>query len=207
MQRKYGSGDNPRTNKLWTFARKNGFSLLMGGFIVLMLVSPDATAWVLQKLMITGVFNAKMEEKATGVADASFIDFDFETDNGDIQNTSSLRGKVVFINFWASWCPPCRAEFPSIEALYSRFGNDSTVFFLMINEDDNPAAAKAYLEKEGFSVPLYKTTYTVPGKIYTGTLPTTVVLDKRGKVRFRHEGFANYASEKFIRQVEELIRE
>jgi len=118
-----------------------------------------------------------------------------------------LRGKVVFINFWASWCPPCRAEFPSIETLYTRFKNHPDIFFLMINKDSDPSAAHNYLEKEKYSVPFYQTNDNVPGEVYSGSLPTTVVLDKAGKIRFHHEGFANYGTGQFVKQIEELIKE
>lgn len=181
--------------------------MLMGAFIVLMLVSPDAKAWVLRQLMTTGIFNAKIDEKNASVTDRRVIDFEFTDDQGNVHHTASLRGKVVFINFWASWCPPCRAEFPSIQALYSRFKDNPGIFFLMINEDNDLAAAKTYLEKENLSVPFFKARHPVPGEIYTGTLPTTVVLDKNGQARFRHEGFASYQSEKFIKQIEELMLE
>lgn len=114
---------------------------------------------------------------------------------------------MVFINFWASWCPPCRAEFPSIEILYSKFKDNPEVFFLTVNEDSDLSTAKAYLNKEKFSVPLFITNGNVPIEIYSGSLPTTVVLDKTGKIRYNETGFANYASGKFVKQMEELIKE
>ncbi|WPQ63075.1 TlpA disulfide reductase family protein [Chitinophaga sancti] len=194
-------------NKFGQFIRRNVFSILMGIFIVVILVSPDAKSWVLRQLMATGVFNARIEEKGYDATTQAVTDFDFEDGKGTVQNTASLRGKVVFINFWASWCPPCRAEFPSIETLYSTFRNNPNIFFLTVNEDDELSAADAYLKKENFTVPFYKTKGIVPGSIYTGTLPTTIVLDKNGTIRFRHEGFANYGAEKFIKQIEDLIKE
>lgn len=201
------SKEKSSANKFWQFLRKNGFSVLMGIAIVLMLVSPDVKSFVLRQLMRTGLFNASIEDKRSATSDLSAVDFDFTDHNGNVQNTSSLRGKVVFINFWASWCPPCRAEFPSIEKLYSKFKNNPNVFFLMINEDSDPAAADGYLQKEKYSVPFYKSRGNVPSEIYTGALPTTIVLDKKGKVRFKHEGFADYGTEKFVKQIEELIKE
>jgi thiol-disulfide isomerase/thioredoxin len=205
--KEFSKKDTLSVNKFRQFIRKNGFSIFMGIGVVVLLVSPDAKSWLLRQLMITGIFNANMHKESFNEASQSAIDFNFEDGKGNIQNTSSLRGKVVFINFWASWCPPCRAELPSIETLYSKFENNANVFFLIINEDNEPLVAKEYLKKEKFSVPFYRTKSRVPATIYTGTLPTTVVLDKTGKIRYRNEGFANYASEKFIQQIEKLIRE
>lgn len=194
-------------NKYWQFIKKNGLSILMGLAIVILLINPNAKSWVLRQSMRSGLFNASIDAKETGIPQQPAIDFDFKSSNGPIQNTESLRGKVVFINFWASWCPPCRAEFPAIQALYSQFKDDPRIFFLMINEDNDLSAAYRYLEKEKYTLPLYKAKGKVPDQIYTGTLPTTIVLDKEGKIRLRHEGIANYGSKKFLGQIGTLIKE
>lgn len=195
-------------NKIWHFIKKHGVSLLMAIALITMLVNPDAKSWVIQKMMLTGIFNATIDEKMTEATPVSNVDFAFTDAEGTLQNTASLRGKVVFINFWASWCGPCRAEFPSIQTLYSKFENDPNVVFLMVNPDlEDVEKAKAYLAKERFTMPFYQPASAVPDAIYTGTLPTTVVLDKKGAVRFQHEGFANYASEKFIKQLKDLLAE
>lgn len=205
MKNKEISKEKPPSNQLWQYVRKNGFTILMVIFIGVLFVSPDAKSFVLRQLMATGLFNASIDKKGTDISSAN--DFDFADGKGNIQNTSSLRGKVVFINFWASWCPPCRAEFPSIETLYTQFKDNPDMFFLTINEDSDLAKGRAYLDKENFSVPLYTANGNVPREIYSGALPTTIVLDKDGKIRFHHTGFANYASGKFVRQIEELLNE
>ena len=199
------SNEKPSGNKYWQFVKKNGFTILMVVFIGAMLFSPDAKSFVLRQLVSTGLFNPNMDKKSEDIA--SVNDFDFADENGNIRNTSSLRGKVVFINFWASWCPPCRAEFPSIETLYSQFKDNPDVFFLTVNEDSDPSKGRAYLDNENFSVPMYQSISNVSSEVYSGTLPTTLVLDKEGVIRYHHTGIANYASGKFIRQMEELIDE
>lgn len=204
---RHASTQGKRGHKLWGFIRKNAFTIVMGLFVVLMIASPDAKSWVLRQLMLTGVFNANIEENDAAATDASALNFDFKDVDGVIRNTSSLRGKVVFINFWASWCPPCRAEFPSIEKLYKAFEANPDIFFLMINEDSDLSAAHDYLKKGEYSIPFYRINGGVPREIYTGTLPTTVVLDKTGKMRLQHEGFANYGSAKFMKELEELTNE
>jgi thiol-disulfide isomerase/thioredoxin len=199
-----GQSINKKNRK--RFIRKHGFSILMGLIIVTLFVSPEAKSWTIRQLMRTGLYNVNIEKDMTMLPQME-TGFDFEDEKGNIQNTSSLKGKVVFINFWASWCPPCRAEFPSIETLYSKFKNDNNILFLMINEDDDRAAGRDYLQNKGYITPMFKTRSVVPANIYNGTLPTTLVLDKKGKVVFRHEGFANYASEDFISQLNTLIKE
>ena len=194
-------------NKSLKFLQKNGFPVLMGIVIMIMLVSPDAKSWTLRQLMRTGFFNAKIEKIDANVSTGTSIHFDFADGKDNVQNTASLKGKVVFINFWASWCPPCRAEFPSIEKLYLKYKDNPDFFFLGINKDNNLSAGKEYLRRESYSIPIFKSAANIPAEIYTGTLPTTIVLDKNGKIRLRHEGFANYSSKKFLKQIEELINE
>tara|TARA_R110000868_G_scaffold296012_1_gene556255 strand:- start:2006 stop:2629 length:624 start_codon:yes stop_codon:yes gene_type:complete len=206
MNNKEVSKKKPPASK-WQYIKKNAFTIVMVIIVGIMFFSPDAKSFVLRQLMATGLFNASMDKKDTANASQAKMDFDFTDEKGNVQNTASLRGKVVFINFWASWCPPCRAEFPSIETLYSKFKNNPDIFFLPLNEDSELSLGKEYLDKERYSLPIYKTSGNIPGEIFSGALPTTVVLDKNGKVRFHHTGFANYASGQFVKQIEELIKE
>ncbi|MBK1442268.1 TlpA family protein disulfide reductase [Parapedobacter sp. ISTM3] len=207
LNNKEVSKEQSSTNKFWQYLKKNGFTILMVIVVGAMLASPDAKSFVLRQLMATGLFNASIDKNDAGTSPQANTDFDFANEKGNVQNTASFRGKVVFINFWASWCPPCRAEFPSIETLYTKLKDNPNIFFLTINEDSDLATGKAYLDKEKFSVPMYQSNGNVPAEVYSGALPTTVVLDKSGKVRFHHTGFANYASDKFVKQIEELINE
>lgn len=194
-------------NNMWKYIKQNLTTILLGLFVVLMIVSPGVKSWGLQQLMRTGLFNAKIESKISDAASSQPTGFDFANINGVSQNTSTLRGKVVFVNFWASWCPPCRAELPSVQALYDKFKNNPDIFFLTISEDDDLSVAGQFLEKQHFSIPLYKTISGVPNQLYTGTLPTTIILDKQGNIRYQHEGFANYSSNKFLKEMEALVKE
>ena len=208
----FNESEDPNTTqqakKLWPYLKKNGISILMIIAVGAMLTSPDAKSFVLTQIMKTGLFNANISDKdVEKIASAATRDFTFYDDNGTKQNTSSLRGKVVFINFWASWCPPCRAEFPSIESLYLKHKDNPDVFFLTINQDSDLATAKEYLSKEKYSLPLYTVNAGLPKEIFSGSLPTTVVLDKKGKIRFHHTRVANYNSAKFEQQIKALTQE
>ena len=119
--------------------------------------------------------------------------------------TSDLKGKVVFINFWASWCPPCRAEMPSLDLLYKKLKDDNRFVFLFMNEDEDRNKAIRYLEKNNFKIPLYYRSGQISGEIFGGTLLTTVVINKEEEVVLKHEGMAEYNTEKFIRELKELL--
>src|SRR6185437_7017191 len=151
----------------------------------------DAKSWVLRQVISTGVLNTSIKKEAP-IKQQAGTDFSFSSHDGNINNISMLRGKVVFINFWASWCPPCRAEMPSINDLYKKLQSDTNFVFLSINEDDDKSKANAYLENNDFSFPIFYASGNVPGEIFAGTLPTTIVLSKQGRIVLKHEGSAGY---------------
>lgn len=205
------------------FTRRLRRNLLNIGLIVVtvvLLFSPDAKTWVLQKLMLTGLFNARIahvtEPALSGSGNESdgsendASDFTFQREKGQKIQLSELRGKVVFINLWATWCPPCRAELPSIAKLYHHFKDNPDVFFLLLNEDNtqvyNSGKVQTFLKKNGYSLPVYRLMSKRP-TFYKGTLPTTVVLDKQGRIRFKKEGASNFSGDTFIKDIAALIRQ
>ena len=192
--------------KLGNYFKKNfSFALLMV-FLVLMIFSPGAKSFVLKGLMLTGLFNAKIEPPKEKPKEKSNPEFTFIDEKGTRQSLSALKGKVVFINFWASWCPPCRAELPSIEKLYAEFKSSPDLYFLLVNEDNDPEAARSFIKKENYGLPLLNRAEGA-GSIFCAVLPTTVILDKHGQVRYRHEGLANFDTKGFKRQLQDLINE
>ncbi|HEU4903091.1 MAG TPA: TlpA disulfide reductase family protein [Flavisolibacter sp.] len=161
----------------------------------------------MQRLMAAGLFKAEIKnERATDVnkADAA-SSFQFSDATGNTRSTSELKGKVVLINFWATWCPPCRAEMPSLQSLYSKLKNDDRIVFLFMNEDEDASKVKFYLESNGFTMPVTSRIGNLPSEIFNGTLPTTVILNKQGHIVFRHEGIAAYDHPAFLAQLEALM--
>lgn len=192
--------------------RKNWSTAIFGFLFVVLLVSPDAKAWLMRQAISTGLFNSKIEEKSGEKfqgenKDSPSVNFSVRDEKGKIISISELKGKVVFINFWASWCPPCRAEFPSIEKFYTKYQSNLDVVFLTVNLDDQAAAGKMYLEKEKFTVPFLVPNGNIPTEYFNGSLPTTVVLDKNGKIRLHHSGMADYSKDSFYQQIDQLLKE
>lgn len=154
-------------------------NLLFFGLLLLLLFNPSAKAWLLQQLLAVGLFKAEIKKEAPALNTAAFS---FRNERGEVVSTSDLEGKVVFINFWATWCPPCRAEMPALQELYKQFAGDERIVFLFLSEDEDPEKAKAYWQKNGFTMPLLSSIGNVPAEIFSGTLPTTLVLNKEGKL-------------------------
>ncbi|MBW8361333.1 MAG: TlpA family protein disulfide reductase [Kaistella sp.] len=196
--------------KIKVWLKKNWSTALFAGVFIVLLVSPDAKSWLMRQMISTGIMNAEMEdEKEIPAAEipAATDNMSVRDETGKIISTSDLKGKVVFINFWASWCPPCRAEFPSIQKFYDQYRSNPDVVFLTVNLDDEVALGKAYLQKEKYTLPLLVPEGNIPEVYFSGSLPTTVVLDKTGAVRLHHAGMADYSKASFYEEIDALLKE
>src|SRR5699024_6244426 len=124
-------------------------------------------------------------------------DFPLENQNGELINMKDLQGKVVFINFWATWCPPCIVEMPDINDLYQEYKNEDDVVFLMISLDRNFDTAKRFLDRKGFDFDIHKANSAVPATFQTRGIPTTFVVDKNGNIAQKYVGARNYNTDEF----------
>lgn len=127
------------------------------------------------------------------------------TPDGKPVNLSELKGKAVFVNLWASWCPPCVAEMPGIHALYQKMDPEK-VAFVMISLDENPAKAQAMLARQGFTFPVYFPTGPLAPPFDSNSIPSTVILGPNGEVAARHNGMAEYDTPQFKAALENLVR-
>jgi thiol-disulfide isomerase/thioredoxin len=184
----------------------NKKNIVNGLFIALFLIVlfiPSAKALLMQGLMEIGLFKPEISNNLSPVnTDLGAIKF--KNAKGDIVSLAELNGKVVFLNFWATWCPPCLAEMPSINKLYQQFGADKDVVFLMVDADSDLLKAQAYMDRKKYKMPIFVAASNLPELIFKGSLPTTLVLDKKGRISFHEEGAANYASPKFVAFINQL---
>ncbi|AZA83174.1 TlpA family protein disulfide reductase [Chryseobacterium lactis] len=190
--------------------RSNWSTLILVIVFIILLVSPDAKAWLMRQVASTGFLNSSISEPKTkekNTESASSYNFTLQNEEGKMISLSELKGRVVFINFWASWCPPCRAEFPSVQRFYEKYRSKPEIIFLTVNLDDNPVSGKKYLTEKGFTLPFLIPAGSIPKEIYDGTLPTTVVLDKQGEIRLHHKGLADYSKESFYKQIDQLLNQ
>ena len=109
--------------------------------------------------------------------------------DGKTVSFADLRGKVVLVNFWATWCPPCRAEIPDLVALQDKYRDKLVVIGISEDEDATPAQVKAFGVERKVNYPIVMKTPEL-AKIFKGVsaLPTTFVIDPEGKIRQRHVG-------------------
>lgn len=121
--------------------------------------------------------------------------------NGSPIRFEDFRGKVVFVNNWASWCPPCIAEMPTIHALKQKL-KDKQVAFVMVSFDEDKGKATAFMRKKGYDFDVY-----FPGSDYpfpTSSIPATYILDRSGRVINEHIGMADYSRDEFVELLKKL---
>ena len=193
------------TQTIYTALKKNAVNILFAGFILLLVFNPGTKSWMLQQLVSIGLFKPEIKKEGVKEISNANTNFSFTDATGKTTSTADLKGKVVFINFWASWCPPCQAEMPSLEALYKKFKDDGRFVFVFMNEDEDKTKAIKYLEKNYYTMPLYSSAGNIPNEIYSGALPTTIVLNKEGKVVLKKDGMAGYNTDSFIKQLKDLL--
>ena len=115
---------------------------------------------------------------------------------GEEVSMEHFRGKVIFINLWATWCPPCIAEMPGINSLYQEV-EDEGVVFLMLSVDENFEKAKRFKEKKGFDFEVYKADGGIPQMFYSQSIPTTFIINAKGELVLTHTGMADYDTAEF----------
>ncbi|MCC3154787.1 TlpA disulfide reductase family protein [Hymenobacter sp. BT770] len=163
-------------------------------------------------LLATGLWNAaapatpaaKMPVVLTGGATYPH-NLPLVTLDGKAINLSDLKGKVVFVNLWASWCPPCRAEMPGIEALYKKVDH-SKIAFVMLSLDDDAAKARKFVQSQGYTFPVFLRTGNLPAPFDSNSIPSTVILGPDGRVAARHDGMAEYDTPEFKASLEQLAK-
>ncbi|MDX1364769.1 TlpA family protein disulfide reductase [Arenibacter latericius] len=123
---------------------------------------------------------------------------------GNVFQFESQKEAVVLINFWATWCPPCVAEMPSLQNLYDDYGDKITFMFVT---DDHRKKVDAFLEKRNLKLPVYYSNSPVPNMLSSKLLPTTYIINKEGKIVVAETGAADWNSDKTRELLDELLSE
>ena len=133
--------------------------------------------------------------------------FTLKSRSGKNLKLSEYRGQVVLLNFWASWCGPCRQEMPLLEKIYKKY-KPLGFTMLGVNVEQNSSAAKKLLRDVKVSFPILFDKKNTVSKLYNvSAMPTTVIIDRNGNKRFLHKGYKPGYEKEYTRQVKQLIRE
>ncbi|MEO6070433.1 MAG: TlpA disulfide reductase family protein, partial [Chitinophagaceae bacterium] len=162
--------------------KKNWVTIVLLLILSLFIFNPNAKPWLLRQLISFGFFNIDLKKDRP----TETVELTFMNEDGRVIATKDLLGKVIFINFWASWCPPCRAEMPSINSLYQKVKIDTNIVFVMVALDDDFRKAQTYQQQHIPDLPVFRIAGSVPTNLYNGVLPTTLIIDKSGKLLLQH---------------------
>jgi len=165
--------------------------------------------------MISGIGSmANMALMQTGFMDAEIVppsntDFNYEFAlqdlNGKTINFNDYKGKVVFLNIWATWCGPCRAEMGSIQQLYSKIDNKKVAFIMLsVDQKGQEQKVRSYITSKQFTFPVFMPGEYLPEQLRVPSIPTTFILGKDGKVVSKKVGASNFDTPEFKTYLESL---
>ncbi len=144
---------------------------------------------------------------ATSPAGAPAPDFTLAARDGGKVHLADLRGQVVMINFWATWCGPCRQEMPLLAQLHDRY-EPLGFTMLGVNVEPDSAAAVAWLRNVPVTFPiLFDTTSEVAGRFGVEGMPSSVLVDRQGQVRYVHRGYKAGDEAKYADMIRSLVKE
>ncbi|MBT8099770.1 MAG: TlpA family protein disulfide reductase [Gammaproteobacteria bacterium] len=144
---------------------------------------------------------------SSGLTGQPAPDFALKSSTGENLRLSEYRGDVVMINFWATWCGPCRQEMPLLDELYARYGRVG-FSLLGVNIDDDSRKAMNMIEELGVSFPVLFDARKEVSKLYqVDAMPVTVLVDREGQVRYVHHGYKPGYEQKYLDEIRSLLRE
>jgi len=158
--------------------------------------SMDEVSYFTQSaVMKAGVLNVNpAEDKSALKFDYAFTIKDL---NGNKVSFDQFKGKVVFLNLWATWCGPCKAEMPGIQKLFCKLDNDSIEFVMLsLDKDDALSKVETYVKKNNYTFPIYMPSGFLADQLQVPSIPTTFVISKEGKVVLKEVGSRNYDTKK-----------
>jgi cytochrome c biogenesis protein CcmG/thiol:disulfide interchange protein DsbE len=151
---------------------------------------------------------AAFEQPASAPAERKAPDFTLTSTDGKQVKLSDYKGKVVIIDFWATWCPPCRKGIPDLIAIQKEFKKDVVIIGISVDQDSGPRATKSkvvpFIKEYGINYTIvYANDNVLKSYGPINGIPTAFVIDKKGNIADMHEGLAPKAE--FVSKIKELL--
>lgn len=134
-------------------------------------------------------------------------DFTLTARDGGTVSLAKHRGEVIVLNFWATWCGPCRKEMPLLESIHRRY-QERGLTLIGVNVERDPKAADAWLRQTPVTFPIVYDTESKVSQLYkVNGMPSTVFIDRRGNLRRIHQGYKPGDENEYLDQIRKLLRE
>lgn len=176
---------------------------IIGGVLLLLFATglhTEVFGFLQRGILATGLMDPEVEERSEVAMNAPVTKADFNmkliNSKGETVEMVELKGKVIFFNIWATWCPPCIAEMPGINNLYNDVSKDE-VAFIMLSVDQSFEKAKDFRKDKGFDFEIYRLAGPMPAMYATNSIPTTYVIDAEGNLSLTHRGMGQFDTKDF----------
>lgn len=133
------------------------------------------------------------------------INFELKDLSGKTVSLQDFNGKVVFIDFWASWCPPCRASIPAVEKLYEQYKDDEDFVVLGINLQEDKDTILKFMKKQKMNYPVLLSDKKVISNYKISSIPRFFIIDKNGEIYNKYVGFAPGVEELWQKDIKKLL--
>ena len=152
------------------------------------------------------VAGASADDAVPATTATTAPDFALRAMSGPNLRLKEQRGRVVMVNFWATWCAPCRQEMPHLSRLYEKYRGAGFMLF-GVNVDEDKDKAAEVVAKLGVTFPILLDTEKTVSKLYdVSTMPSTMIIDRDGKVRYVHRGYLAGYENDYEKQIRELLK-
>ncbi len=157
--------------------------IIVGGYIFIRSFTPRAREGI-QSMLQPPPFPTKAK-----------MDYNWRVQglDGRELDLARTKGRVIFLNFWATWCPPCVAEMPTIQGLYEKIKSEE-IHFLCVSEEEKTKVRK-FVQEKGFTFPIYTLIGEKPRILETRGIPATFIISRDGQIVFKHVGAAKWDHE------------
>ncbi|MFZ2906566.1 MAG: TlpA disulfide reductase family protein [Cyclobacteriaceae bacterium] len=184
---------------------------ILGALIVIIILKITGTLATVSyvanaTLLKSGIFNSQPGNQ-THRAEPFDYNFKIQTLLGEEIDFNQFKGKVIFLNLWATWCGPCRVEMPGIQALYNDVNNEQIVFIMLsLDKDEDLPKIKNYIGKNSFTFPVYQPKGYLANQLQVPSIPTTYIINKEGNIVSKEVGTTNFNTKKFRKYLADLAR-
>jgi len=175
-------------------------------FVIAMLIPSSRMA------IMTGINSVKAKvipPKTNEQVIAQFSDADYNWQlvdiDGNIVSLSDFKDKVIFVNFWATWCGPCVGEMPEIQTFYDKFKDNANVVFILATTDDL-VTISSFIDNKDYTFPVYSIKSQVPSAMNHNSIPSSFLINKNGGIVLHQRGVANWGGNKMEEIVNDLLK-
>lgn len=184
----------------FAFIKKHWGNILFFGFIVLLII--PQTRMPIQVFMQRLISFSPSEKAETDREILQDYNWNLRQLDGEDVNFSQSEGKIIIVNFWATWCPPCVAEMPSFQKLYNAYGSQVDFYFVTSEKSEK---VEKFMQKNSYTLPIFLQTNVAPKQLESSVLPTTYLISKSGEIIIDEEGAADWNSDKMRALLDKLL--